>query len=166
MNTYGKPFVIARTFDAPLDKVWRAWTDRARLEKWFGPKGCTLTSPKLDLRVGGTFLYKMEMGGDPKMAHWGRWVFREVTPQTRLVFTTGFSDEHGAPQRNPWDSSWPLEWLSTVTFEERAGKTTVTVHWVTVDATPSEAKTFDDGHASMRGGWTGTMDQLESYLRH
>lgn len=155
-------FAISRTFRAPLAQVWRAWTERERLEQWFGPKGCRLTSPHLDLRVGGSFLYRMEMG---PATHWARWVFEEVSPRSRLVFTVGFCDEHGNPQRNPWEPNWPLAWHSTVTFVEQDGATTVAVRWVPLRATDLEQRVFGEGRASMQQGWTGTLDQCEEYLR-
>jgi uncharacterized protein YndB with AHSA1/START domain len=54
--------------------------------------------------------------------------------------------------------------LSTFTFEDVRGKTKFTVRWAPHNATPEEQAAFDAGHASMTGGWTGTMDQLEAYL--
>lgn len=55
--------------------------------------------------------------------------------------------------------------LSTVTFTDAgAGKTRVTVRWVPYEATEAERKTFEAGKDSMRQGWTGTFDRLDSYL--
>jgi uncharacterized protein YndB with AHSA1/START domain len=61
-------------------------------------------------------------------------------------------------------ATWPLEMLSTVTFEETAGKTTLSIRWSALNATEAEQKTFDESHASMSGGWSGTFGQLEDYL--
>ncbi|MGH6832455.1 MAG: SRPBCC domain-containing protein, partial [Methyloceanibacter sp.] len=47
-------FVIMRIFDAPRERVWKAWTEAERLGKWWGPKGFDIVSVKLDLRPGGT----------------------------------------------------------------------------------------------------------------
>jgi uncharacterized protein YndB with AHSA1/START domain len=56
--------------------------------------------------------------------------------------------------------------LSTFTFEDApGGKTKFTVRWQTLDATPEEQATFDTMHASMTKGWSGTMEQLEVYLK-
>jgi len=66
--------------------------------------------------------------------------------------------------RNPFSPTWPLELLSTITFTAHGAKTTVTVRWTTLNPTEVEAKTFKDGHDSMRQGWTGTLDQLGDYL--
>ena len=67
--------------------------------------------------------------------------------------------------RHPWNASWPPQTLSTVTFEERGGKTKVTVQWVPPSpATELERKTFEKGRQGMQQGWTGTMDQFAAYL--
>lgn len=55
MNSPITPFNFSRTFDAPRDKVWNAWTHRDTLLQWFSPKGFTRTTAKLDLRPGGAF---------------------------------------------------------------------------------------------------------------
>jgi uncharacterized protein YndB with AHSA1/START domain len=90
---------------------------------------------------------------------------REVVPQERLVFMNSFSDEKGGVTRHPMAPTWPLELLSTFTFEDAgAGKTKFTIRWRTHNATAEEQKTFDAGQESMRMGWGGTMDQLTAYL--
>jgi len=77
-------FVITRTFDAPLDLVWKAHTEVGHLEKWWGPKGLAMARATLDLRVGGTFHYGMRATGGEEM--WGRFVYREILPRRRLVW--------------------------------------------------------------------------------
>lgn len=156
-------FVISRVFDAPRDLVWKAWTETKLLEQWWGPKGFSVQVIKLDLRPGGIFHYRMRtpQGED----WWGKFVFREVAKPERLVFENSFSDEAGNVFRHPLHASWPLKMLSTVTFAEQAGKTTLTVQWVPISPTEQERKTFEEGHGSMRQGWTGTLDKLEAHLR-
>jgi uncharacterized protein YndB with AHSA1/START domain len=51
-----------------------------------------------------------------------------------------------------------------VTFDERGGKTTVTIEWIPINASAAELKTFDEGRTSMKQGWTGTLDQLTDFL--
>jgi uncharacterized protein YndB with AHSA1/START domain len=95
----------------------------------------------------------------------GKFVYREIVAPERLVFIVSFSDEKGGVTRHPWNASWPLETLSTVTFEEQGGKTKVTVQWVPhTSATELERKTFEEGRQGMQQGWTGTMDQFAAYL--
>ena len=59
---------------------------------------------------------------------------------------------------------WPLEMLNTATLTEQGGKTTLTIRSVAINATAHERKIFEDGFASMQGGFTGTLDQLAAYL--
>ena len=158
----GRPFVSARTFDAPREGVWRAWTERARLMQWFGPKGFKMPAAKIDFRPGGTFHYCTEAPNGDEM--WGKFVYREIAAPERIVFVNSFSDEDGGLTRHPLNPDWPLEMLSTVTFAEHEGRTTVTVRWVPLNATDAERRTFEAGRASMEQGWSGTMDQLADYL--
>jgi len=155
-------FVITRNFDAPREKVWRAWTERERLTQWFGPKGFTMPHAKLDLRPGGTFHYAMRSPDGKEM--WGKWTFREVIAPKKLVLISSFSDAQGGITRHPMSANWPLETLSTTTFEEQSGKTTLTIRWSPLNATELEMKTFAEAHSGMQQGWGGTFEQLAAYL--
>lgn len=156
-------FVIVRTFDAPRELVFRAWTETEHLTRWWGPKGMTITDLTNDPRPGGMMHYAMRMPGGGVM--WGRWIYREIVPPERLSFVTSFSNPEGGVTRAPFFAGgWPLEVLSTVTFEEHEGKTTVTMRAVPVDAPAAEWKTFEGNFDSMKMGWGGTLDQLEAHL--
>lgn len=157
-----QPFIISRTFAAPRQRVWRAWTDAAELKRWFGPKGCTLPICNLDLRPGGTCHYCMRTPDGHEM--WGKWTFREITPPERLVLISSFSDAAGGITRHPMSPTWPQETLSTTTFSEQDGKTTLEIRWQVWNGTAEEHQTFDAAHAGMQQGWGGTMDQLTAYL--
>ena len=91
-------------------------------------------------------------------------IYREIIAPERLVFIVSFSDEKGGVTRHPWSPNWPLETLSTVTFEAQGGKTKITVQWIPHAATELERKTFEDGRDGMTQGWTGTFDQFADYL--
>lgn len=157
-----RAFVISRTFDAPRDLVWRAWTERERFMQWFGPKGCTVPTVNLDLRPGGVCHFCLRTPDGHEM--WGKWVFREVVAPERLVLIHSFSDAAGGVTRHPMSSTWPLEMLSTVTFVEQAGKTLLTIQWQPLNASDVERQTFDSSLDSMKQGWTGTFEQLADYL--
>ena len=156
-------FVISRTFDAPRDLVWKAWTEPERMAQWFGPKDVKIVKSANDLRPGGIYHYGMRTSDGQVM--WGRWTYINVVPPELLVFVTSFSDEDGGITRHPLSPTWPLELLSSITLDEEKGKTTVTVHWSPIHATDEERATFDKGRESMTGGWGGTLDKLEAYLR-
>ena len=155
-------FVLSRVFDAPRKLVWQAWTDPEHLKRWFGPKGFTMPACSMDLRPGGVFHYGMKSPDGHEM--WGKWIFKEIVPPEKLVVVASFSDAKGGVTRHPASATWPLEMLSTTTFTEHAGKTTLTLRWAPHKATEEERKTFNSAHAGMTQGWGGTMAQLEAYL--
>jgi len=159
----GHEFIITRQFNAPRELVWKAWTEREHLMKWFGPKGVTIPAAKMDFRPDGIFHYCMKTPDGKEM--WGKWIFREIVPPKKLVLINSFSDADGGITRHPLSPTWPQEMLSTTTFEEVDGKTKLTIQWVPFNATEEEIKTFDSARGGMTQGWTGTFEQLEQYLQ-
>lgn len=153
-----KPFVLTRTFDAPRELVWKAWTDAEHLKRWFGPKGFTMPQCSLDLHVGGIFHYGLKSPDGHEM--WGKWTFLEIVPPEKLVVIASFSDAKCGVTRHPMSDAWPLETLSTTMFAEHGGKTTLTLRWAAHNATEAERAMFDASHESMKQGWGETMEQL------
>jgi uncharacterized protein YndB with AHSA1/START domain len=157
-----RPFVVTRTFDSPRQVVWKAWTEVERLKRWWGPKGFELVHCTNDLRPGGVFHYCMK--GPGGVAMWGKWVYREIVEPQRLAFVASFSDEHGGTVRAPFSADWPLEVLSTLTFAEQGGRTTLRMEGVPLSASEAERRAFAAAHESMQKGWAGTLDQLAECL--
>jgi uncharacterized protein YndB with AHSA1/START domain len=157
-----RAFVISRIFDAPPDILFKAFTVPEHIKKWWGPKGCEVIAAKLDLRPGGTFHYGLRTPDGGTM--WGRFVYREIVAPHRIVLISAFSDASGGVTRHPMSATWPLETLSTFRFTEHLGRTNFTVEASPLNPTPLEQATFDGARENMRGGWTGTMDQLAAYL--
>lgn len=155
-------FTLSRTFDAPRDLVWKAWTEPKRLGEWWGPKGLKMGVTHLDLKPGGLFHYSMTTPDGETM--WGRFVYKEITPPEKLVYIVSFSDENAGMVRHPMAQGWPLEILNTVIFTEENGKTVLRLKGSPINASPEEIQIFKDNFASMDQGFTGTMDQLEAYL--
>lgn len=156
------PFAISRTYDVPRNVMWKLWTDCPHLKHWWGPKGFTIGTCKMDLRPGGTFLYSMVAPDGSEM--WGKWVFREINEPASMTVLVSFSDKNAGITRHPMAPTWPLQNLSTMSMDEEDGKTTVTIRWTAYEATQEEQETFDAGHDSMKLGFTGTFDQLEAYI--
>ena len=154
----GREFVISRVFNAPRRIVFLAWTELDRLKQWWGPKGFEMHSCTLDLKPGGKFYYFMSSPDGQEM--WGKLVYREISPPDRLVFVASFSDKDGGFTRHPMSNEWPLEVLSTVTFVEEEGKTTMTMRGVPISATEGEQKTFEAGFEGMQIGWKDSMSRL------
>lgn len=127
-----RDLVVTRVFDAPVELVWKAWTDPENVMKWWGPDYFTSPSAKIDLRVGGTSLVCMrapkDFGGQDM---YSTWVYREITPMQRIEFIQNLSDEKG----NPLDPAklglppeFPRDTRTVVTFKDMGkGRTEMTV---------------------------------------
>jgi uncharacterized protein YndB with AHSA1/START domain len=158
-------FTIARTFNAPRERVWKAFTSAEALGKWWGPKGSSIRVIAFDFRPGGIFHYAMAF--QPGHDMYGRFIYREIEEPSRIVFVNSFSDANGGITRAPFPQlgdKWPLEVLNEMTFTEADGKTTISLRGGPINATEEERRTFASMADSMRQGFGGTFDQLEQYL--
>jgi uncharacterized protein YndB with AHSA1/START domain len=136
-------------FAAPRPLVWQAWTDPKMLAEWFGPRGFSSRVPELDVRVGGSL--RIVMHGPDGNDYPMKGTFREVAAPERLVFTNIAIDNEGKHL---------LEGVTTVTFAEHAGKTTMTLHTHAVGRVPIAKQML----AGMQAGWTQSIDKLEELL--
>ncbi len=157
-------FVINRSFEAPIETLFKMWTDPKHLAKWLAPKGADMIFIKADIKTGGSSFYMMTDGKEFKL--YGRAKYIEITKPTRLVYTQEFCDDSENTTRHPMAPTWPELMRTTVTFaEEGKDQTRVTVTWETEgDVTKEELATFVNNRLSMTGGWTGSFDKLEDYL--
>lgn len=91
-------FSVTRVFDAPVELVWRAWTEPEHIMRWWGPMGFTSPMAKMDVRVGGVSLVCMrapkEFGGQDM---YNTWTYSKVEPMRRLEFVGRFADKDGNP---------------------------------------------------------------------
>lgn len=158
-----QPFSISREFDAPRELVWKAVTESGHLMRWWGPKGFTVLTCEVDLRPGGTFRFSMR-SPDGKMM-WGKWVYREIVRPERLVSVVSDTDDQGNTVRHFANPTWPLEILYTMMLTEQAGKTTMRVTGVPLNATEEERMTFYTARDWMAQGFDGTLDKLADFLR-
>jgi uncharacterized protein YndB with AHSA1/START domain len=156
-------FVISRVFDAPRDLLWKCFAEPERMNEWFGPKGSVIVASTMDFRVGG--IYHGAMRDPNGRVMWAKFVYREIVAPKRLVWVHSFSDDAGGLTRHPLSPTWPLELLTTVTFEDApGGKTNLTLRWSPLNATDEENKTFAAARDGMTQGWTGTFERLAAYL--
>ena len=139
-----RELVVTRSFDGPARIVFEAWTKPELLKRWWAPKstGVSLLSCEADVRVGGRYRFEFGRGASKPMAFFGRYI--EVTPHSRLVWTNEESDD-GA--------------VTTVTFEEKAGKTLLVMH----ELYPSK-EALDGALAGMEDGMPETFAQLDELL--
>ena len=134
-----RELVFTRTFNGPARIVFEAWTKPELFRRWWVPKsmGMSLLSCEMDVRVGGKYRLEFE---HEAMAFFGTYL--EVTPPSRLVWT----NEEGDNGKT----------VTTVTFDETAGKTLLVVH----DRYPSK-EALDSGST---GAMPEALDQLDELL--
>ena len=139
-----REMVVTRSFDAPAHILFEAWTRPELFMRWWVPKslGVPLLSCEMDVRTGGG--YRLEFGQDRSnsLAFFGKYV--EVVPNSRLVWTNE-EDEQGA--------------VTTVTFEEKDGKTLLTFH----ELYPSR-EALDEALIGMAEAMPEQFEQLDALL--
>ncbi len=157
------PFTTSRVLNAPRALVYKVQTEAAHLEKWMSPEGFKTIHAALNFTVGGTYHYGLEGPGGLQM--WGLQTFREIVPNEKVVLIQSFSDKDGGITRHPMSPDWPLEMLSTTTFEDAGeGKTRLTISWEPYNADDAANTAFDTARTSMEGGFGGMLAKLETYL--
>ena len=136
-RTSERELVVRRTFDAPARLVFEAWTRPELFMRWWAPKsiGIPLLSCEMDVRTGGT--YRLEFGRDASTTWTFFGKYLEVTPHSRLVWTSDEGEDEGA--------------VTTVTFEETNGTTLLVLR----DLYPSK-EALDEAVAS---GATSCFDE-------
>ncbi len=157
-----KTFETTRTFNAPRQRVWDAWTRPEQYSRWFGPKGSSSEIKTFDMRPGGMLHSVMTSAEGQEM--WARFDYREVTPPETLVWVHGFSDPEAGRTRAPFPGEWPMEMLTTVTFADEGETTKVTLTWDPIDPTAAECETFEAAIRGMHGGWGGSFERLDAVL--
>jgi uncharacterized protein YndB with AHSA1/START domain len=164
-STDERDYVISRVFDAPRDLVYKMWTEPKHLAQWWGPSSFTNPICEMDVRAGGAFRIVMRAPDGSEFPFGG--VFREIVANERLVYTNDLS-QHPAAWHKMVDPTGRFGTtdpkngpLTTVTFEEHNGKTTMTVH---MRFPTSEMR---DGFVKigMNEGWSQSFDDLVELLK-
>ena len=153
-------YTITRRFAAPVDLLWRAWTEAGLLSRWFGPKGVTTQVKRHDLRPGGVLHSSMTTPDGTVM--WARFDYREVEPPRLLSWVHGFSDEAGTRQPAPFPGPFPLEMLTTVKFVDKGGSSEIVLTWVPINPTDEERAAFIEAMAGFDMGWGGSFEALDA----
>lgn len=150
--------VIERSFDAPVELIWRMWTEPEHVKAWYGPGGATVPVATLDVRVGGRRLVGMEMvGPDRPRRMWFSGEYREVEPHRRLVYTEALADEDGNPLR-PGElglpDGYPVTTQVIVELEDLGGRTRMLMRHVGIpEDSPGAA------------GWAMALDRLAVHVK-
>jgi uncharacterized protein YndB with AHSA1/START domain len=149
--------LIKRTFKAPRQLVFNAWTDVAQLEKWYAPQGCTIKFSYLDAKPGGRFLSCVRTP-DGKDC-WCMGEYMAIDIPEKIIHTMVIADSNGNrvdAQTAGMTHDWPQETTVTLTFEETNGQTTVTLHQ-TVSLELAQ-------NTGAYPSWLSMMDNLDAEL--
>lgn len=149
-----KELTIVREYAVPREKVFEAWTDQNLICQWWGPEGVFNPICEVDARPGGKINIVMEAGetlGQFKGTQWPmQGKFEEIEEPSRIVFTSNAIN--GGKEI--------LENLTEVKFEEKNGKTVMTVHVTVTKILPGS----EFAVAGMEQGWNSQFDKLGKFL--
>jgi len=137
-----------RVLDAPRELVWRAWTDPKHLAQWWGPNGFTTTTSSFDMRVGG--VWRFVMHGPDGRDYQNRITFDEIVKPERIVYHHGGGEDVE-----------PVQFRTTVAFEDLDGKTRLTMTGVFPSAAERERVIKEYGADQ---GLVQTLSRLADYL--
>ncbi len=145
-----RELVLTRLIDAPREKIFKAWTTPALLQRWFAPLPWRTPSAELDVRPGGTSTITMRSPEGKDFPSTG--VYLEVVENERLVFTDSFT--------KAWQPSEKPFMTVVLTFEDEGGKTRYTarvLHPTVADREKHEQMGFHEG-------WGQCADQLAALV--
>lgn len=143
-----REIVSTRLFDAPREKVWKAWTEPDRIGEWWGPKGFSTTTEKMDLRPGGAWRFVMH--GPDGRDYKNKIVYIEIEKPERLVYRHTGDEETES-----------VRFHVTVTFAEKDGKTELAMRSVFESA--EELRRVDREYGAIEG-MHQTLGRLADYL--
>lgn len=155
--------VIERVFSAPVETVWKYWTEPEYFKKWWGPKDFTCPTANIDFKVGGRYLNSMR-GQIPPFDRdfWSTGTYKEIVPMGKIVYSDSFADSNGNVVSSSYYGmeGFPLEMEVTVTFEEQNGKTKMTLRHAGIQ------KISETDRKNMEQGWNQSLDKLAENLNH
>jgi uncharacterized protein YndB with AHSA1/START domain len=138
----------SRVIDAPRDLVFSVWTDPKHLAQWWGPDGFTTTTSAFDFRVGG--VWRFVMHGPDGRDYENRITFEVVEPPKRLVYRHGGEDDVE-----------PVQFRTTVTFDDLGGKTRLSMRGVFASAAERDRVIKEYGADK---GMVQTLGRLSDYV--
>lgn len=144
--------IVEREFNAPVNLVWRAWTEEKYLGQWWAPKPWKCETGKMDFREGGQWLYAMV--GPEGEKHWGKAEYDEIATEKYYIGRDVFCDENGTTNEELPQANWKVE------FQADGEKTRVTM---TTDY-PSKEQLETVINMGMKEGLTMTLEALSQLL--
>ena len=122
MTSKNHDLIVTRVFNAPIELVWKAWTEPEYVMKWWGPDYFTSPSAKIDFREGGKSLVCMrapqDFGGQD---FYNTWVYQKIVPMQRIEFIQNLADKDGNridPASIGMPSNFPEDTRTVVIFKD------------------------------------------------
>jgi uncharacterized protein YndB with AHSA1/START domain len=143
-----REIVITRLIDAPPERVFDAWTDPQQVVQWWGPRGFTITTTKMEVRPGG--VWRFVMHGPDGRDYQNKITYLEIVRPERLVY------KHGGDE-----DLEPVSFQTTVTFVAQGNKTKVTMRAVFPAAEERDRVVKEYG--AIEGG-KQTLERLDEHL--
>lgn len=136
---------IKKTFDAPVELVWEAWTQPEHIAKWWAPKGMTINVIRHEFKVGGTWRYSSPMPDGSEFISEG--VYSEIVRLKKIITSANF---------RPMTEGVEMRSL----FEKDGTKT----HFTFSVVHPTEAYKLQQEKMGFYNGWGSTFTRLETYI--
>lgn len=149
-----KMITVTRAFEAPIELVWRAWTEADILDEWWAPKPYRAETKSMDFKEGGVWLYSMV--GPEGDRNFCKVNFKTIEPQKNYSVSTGFCDENGKML-----TDFPMMYWH-VAFTESNGNTTANIR-ITFDNAADLEKYLGLG---FQEGFTMALTNLDEYFAH
>ncbi|MGE3508751.1 MAG: SRPBCC family protein [Vicinamibacterales bacterium] len=158
-----QPFVITRTFDAPIARVFEMWTTPGHLEMWLPPTGTSMKFLTPEIQVGRSA--RFTISGAHGTMH-VRTAYVSIEPPRLIVYDQSFVDAQEQPIPAPGATAWPATLRTIVLLTEEApDRTRVTVTSEPLgEVTALEREAFVHERTGMTRGWTGSFDALDALL--
>ena len=155
MEKSKKELTLTRIFNAAREMVYKAWTDPKMVEQWWGPNGVFTPICEVNAEPGGRIYIVMEAGEELGKFKGTQWPmegeFVELDEPKKIIFNANAINE----------GKVILEHQTTVTFDEKNGKTTMTAHVVVTKVLPGSEFAI----SGMEGGWNQQFDKLVEFIK-
>ncbi|WP_299278647.1 SRPBCC domain-containing protein [uncultured Psychroserpens sp.] len=145
MNDPNKTVTIQRTFNAPIELVWEAWTTPEHIAKWWSPKGMTTKIIEHSFTVGGKWKYIMPMPNGNEFTAEG--IYTEIVELEKICSLANF---------RPMTEGVEIQSI----FKKNGQKTEFTFHVIH----PTEAYKIAQEKMGIQNGWGSVFNRLDEFL--
>lgn len=145
---------VTKEFDAPITKVWSAWTESNLLDKWWAPKPWKAKTKTMDFSIGGFWLYAML--GPKGEEVWGREDFKSIVPLKSIVAQDAFTDSEGNIDEDLPRTDWKMDFRTS-------GNSTIVDIELTYEKSSDLDKVIKMG---FKEGFIQGLENLDELLKH